>query len=86
MNKRPRCDLFGCVCAEDYPACHRCGADIYEDFIQTGRLEPVFRACAAALKLARKFAGKKCAVCGRRYWGGDDWTCSDECFTDWLPF
>lgn len=86
MGKRPRCELFGCVCAEDYPACIRCQADLYEDFVQIGRLEPVFRAYGAALKFARRFTGKKCEVCGRRYWGGDAWTCSDKCFSDWLPF
>lgn len=87
MSKRDICRLLGCVCAEDYPACHRCGTPLYEDFIQTGRLEPVFRAYGLALKYVRKVTGKRCAVCHRRYWsGGDDWVCSEKCFTDWLPF
>jgi len=85
MNKRPRCELFGCVCAEDYPACHRCGADLYEDFIQEGRLEFLFRAYWRAQKFVWRVTGKKCEVCQRRFWGRGR-VCSDECFEKWLPF
>lgn len=84
---RLRCELFGCVCAENYPACYRCNADLYEDFIQTGRLKPLFCVYWSALRLVQTVTGKRCQVCSRRYWHGyDDYVCSDKCFEDWLPF
>lgn len=86
--KRVICWLLGCLCATDYPGCHRCEAGIYDaDYIQIGKLDPVFVAWWAVRKFVQKFTGKKCEVCHRRYWVGyDEWVCSDKCFTDWLPF
>lgn len=85
---RAICHLVGCVCAESYPACHRCGTDLYDaDFVQVARLQFAFDAYWNARKLVWKLTGKKCEACGRRFWRGyDEWICSDECFTDWLPF
>lgn len=84
---RLRCHLLGCLADSRYPGCPRCEAGIYDaGFVQIGRLEPAFRAYAIARRFVQKLTGKKCAVCHRRYWGGDEWTCSDKCFTDWLPF
>jgi hypothetical protein len=88
MGTRIICRLIGCVVAEDYPACYRCNTDLYDgDFIQAGWLEPVFRAWRRTRRFVERFSGRRCAVCSRRFWRrGDDWTCSDKCFEDWLPF
>lgn len=83
-KRRVICELLGCVCTEDY-WCDRCGEDVYGAFIEKGRLDPIFRAYGAALNLVWKVTGKKCDVCGRRF-RGDDWVCSEKCFTDLLPF
>lgn len=87
MRPRITCRLLGCVIAEEYPGCHRCQSAIYDvDFVQIGRLDFVFRAYWRTRKFVQKFTGKRCAVCNKRFWRGDDWTCSDKCFSDWLPF
>ena len=86
MRPRIRCNLLGC--ATDANACARCGTDLYDgDFVQIGRLDFVFRAYWRVRRVAWKFTGRRCAVCSKRFWRrGDDWTCSDKCFSDWLPF
>lgn len=85
--KRALCNLLGCICADSFPGCHRCEAGIYDaDFVQIGWLDPVFRAYLKVRRFVQKLTGKHCQVCHRRYWGGDDWTCSNKCFNEWLPF
>lgn len=84
---RLRCILLGCECEEHYPACHFCGADIYEDFIQFGKLEPLFQLGYRIRRMIRKLHRKRCEQCGRKFWHGyDDEFCSQECADEWLPF
>ncbi len=89
MPTRLKCRLLGCATSDECMcACYRCGTDLYDyEFVQAGWLEPAFRAWRLARRFAQKFTGRQCAVCSRRFWRrGDDWTCSDKCFEDWLPF
>lgn len=81
------CRLLGCICSEVYPGCHRCETGIYDvDYVQIGLLDPVFRAYARVRRFVERFTGRKCDQCGRRYWRGNPYVCSDKCFNDWLPF
>lgn len=88
MIRRVRCWFLGCVCAQDYPACHHCGADLYGGpFLEEGRLEPLFRFGRCIRQAIRKLGPKKCCQCGKKYRSGyDDQLCSEECFDEWLPF
>lgn len=91
MLTRFRCYLFGC-CDDVMCTCQRCGTNLYEDqgkFYQrpcwlVGRLQ---RARYIAKNCLELIIGKKCEVCGKRYWSNYvDWTCSEECFKKWIPF
>lgn len=88
MKLRPMCRLFGCICAQHYPGCSRCQAGIYDaDYVEIGALDFAFRPYWRARRFVQRFTGRRCEVCKRRYWRGyDEWVCSDECFSSWLPF
>lgn len=85
---RLKCRMFGCICAADYPGCHRCEAGIYDaNYVQIGALDPLYRAYWRVRHFVERLTGRRCEVCRKRYWRGyDEWVCSDRCFTDWLPF
>ena len=84
MRLRLVCRLLGCRDAE-MPECSRCGEYYYgRSFIEVGLLSGLYW-------WARWFilclVGRKCDVCGRRFWRGySSWCCSEECFRDWVPF
>jgi hypothetical protein len=86
---RVRCRLLGCVEAEHYPACHRCGSHIYDPWF----VEPD-RAWVWPLRRLWWWATRprvpRCWGCRRRLW---PWTprhqddfCSRRCFDGWIPF
>lgn len=82
---RLRCQLFGC-CTYDMPECFRCRAYVYdEDFLEHGILTPsLWR-----LKHWWWSVTRRCAVCHARMWWHhryDEYTCSRECFDQWIPF
>jgi hypothetical protein len=98
---RIRCALFGC-CLRDIPACHRCGAALYDaDFIQLGWLEPLIHRIHR-LRALLSADTLRCTECRRlltlpRLWR--EWKrssafvgssaikfCSDECHDNWFPF
>lgn len=88
LLSRPRCVLIGCLEADTYPGCVRCSAHIYEDFVQYGKLEPLFRfywRVRHALRLLKPI--KRCDQCGKKYVKGyDEYLCSEKCHDNWLPF
>lgn len=90
MLKRFRCYLFGCDASQGCE-CERCGTHLYDNQ-QAFRIEPCWlvRFMQERWYWIRRFAevwiGRKCDVCGKRYWGGDRYTCSDECGDKWVPF
>jgi hypothetical protein len=83
-----RCELLGCAQDEDVPACHYCSAHIYDgDYVQYGRLEPVFRLYWRVRRAIRKLGPKHCAQCGKKFVRGyDNELCSEACHDNWLPF
>jgi hypothetical protein len=93
--KRIWCSLFGCIMAEDYPACERCGEGLYYGYYDTGKLwwfqsrywlwkshcRAIFRAAFGPLP--------KCNVCGktmRRWTDRNESCCSEECYFADVPF
>lgn len=90
--KRLRCVLFGCVAADEYPGCSRCGEALYGgDFIEdyARKLEWLFHARWRVRQFFRRFARQKCEECGKKFWRGypaNDRLCSEECFDAWIPF
>lgn len=84
---RLRCEVFGCACARDYPACVRCGADLYGAFIETGRIEPLLRAYWWVRLLLRRLGPRRCDQCRKWFYRGyDGELCSEACHDQWLPF
>lgn len=85
--KRLLCELWGCWCRDDYPACGRCEAALYDgDFVQIGRLAWIYRV-RDALRAACYFVMRHCAVCRRRMWfKSDGQCCSQKCEDQWYPF
>lgn len=87
--RRAWCDLRGCVDSHNYGACDRCGCDYYEGFYEYGRLDWVLRATRRAKWLLfQSWKRRHCEVCqkpirGFRY---HEFTCSNECFDQWIPF
>lgn len=64
---RINCYLFGC--SDDFGSCARCGAWLYDEFIDNGWLSgPWFWLCWLVRRLARPVVGHKGDVCGKRYW------------------
>jgi hypothetical protein len=84
---RLRCHLLGCA-VDDYACCGYCFAGLYDiDFIQTGKLEPLFRLYWRIRNVLRKLGPKRCDQCGKKYVRGyDEYLCSEECHDNWLPF
>ena len=83
---RLRCVLLGCA-ADSLPECHYCHAGLYEDFVQSGRLEPLLRTYWRVRRALRRLGRKTCDQCGRKFWRGyDNELCSEECHDNWLPF
>jgi uncharacterized protein (DUF983 family) len=90
--QRPRCFLIGCRAGdfEGYlsTSCVRCGAGLYEGFIDASICDPVQRrwwAFRAWLK------PRRCERCGKRMgYRNTDPTgfnfCSSECEENWIPF
>lgn len=81
------CYIFGCR-LDPYSACDRCGEQLYD---YPGIHDHPCEAVMVIQKLTRKVRvvaiGKKCVVCGKRYWTGhDERCCSRECFNKWIPF
>ena len=79
------CRLWGCEVERDFPYCACCGADIYNDFAQRGYLWWV-RESWWWLKALPARVTRRCDVCGRRMWFTDDPCCSEQCFSEWVPF
>lgn len=90
MLTRPRCVLLGCCVEQDIPCCHFCGADIYENFIESGRLYPLFLLYWRTCRFIRELSPiTRCQECGKRIVLGRPYTkdfCSEECRDNWLPF
>lgn len=89
-RKRPRCLLLGCVLGEHDPCCYYCGEGLYEDFIQTGKLDPLFGFCWRARQFIRGLSPiTHCDECGKRIYFGRPYAkdfCSEACHDNWLPF
>lgn len=83
---RAICFMVGCVGGD--PVCHRCDTDLYDpDFIQYGKLQPLFRLYWRIRQAIRGLAPRHCDVCGKKYRRGySTHTCSEACFENWLPF
>jgi len=90
MRDRVMCHLFGCQ--EDAGGCGRClRCNMYSgdpEFIEVGMLPSLWLWPKWwALGLWRLVVGRKCEVCGRRYWRGySNWCCSETCGRKWVPF
>ena len=82
------CLLFGCVCAEDYPACERCGYHLYGGFVEDGKFYPLQRRWWKLKGVVLSLRRSCCVECGKRLPGKDrnNHFCSDECFYKNLPF
>lgn len=80
------CVLFGCREDESVPFCYRCHADIYEDYIQYGKLDWIFR---LRRWLATVLLGERCWHCNKRisrFKRYHDHWCCEKCREDWMPF
>jgi hypothetical protein len=82
---RIKCKLWGCWCHEEYPACGRCGAQLYDaDFVQIAKLQRLMTVWEW-VKGVRFY--RQCAVCKKRIWfAGLKACCSQKCWDEWLPF
>jgi hypothetical protein len=87
---RIRCWFFGCeVGSEPFEGhcCHRCNADLYENFLQAGGgLVEFIRTMVHRWKHSRFMRHHQCEVCGKDLWWTEDYCCSDECRDKWIPF
>ena len=88
---RMRCNLLGCLEADTYPGCHRCGCALYNaDCIVHGMLEPLFDRYWRARRFIRGLSPiTHCDQCGKRIVLGRPYTkdfCSEACHDNWLPF
>lgn len=85
--RRATCALIGCNLGND-PECQRCGAYLYGgDFIECGKLDPLFRLYWRVRHLIRKIGPRRCEQCGKKFRRGySEYICSPECFDNWLPF
>lgn len=84
---RPRCWLLGCYLGEHGHCCERCGVDVYENFIQYGKLDPLIRLYWRAYRAIRHLGPRKCDCCGKTFRSfRPERVCSDECYEQWLPF
>lgn len=84
---RARCQLLGCEVSRHIPACGNCGAGLYDDFVQYGKLDPIFRFYWRTINALRKLGPRKCKQCGKKYRRGyNEYLCSEECHDNWLPF
>lgn len=89
MSLRLRCKIMGCAAHRQYPACEYCGADLYEDFIQIGWIDPLYRLRDwLYLHLPHSV---KCSHCGKRLRltclpQPEIDFCSEKCSEDWMPF
>lgn len=86
---RVRCVLLGCLEADTYPGCHRCGCALYDpECIVYGLLDPVFDFYWRARRYIRRlWPVKRCDQCGKKFVHGyDNELCSEECHDNWLPF
>lgn len=83
---RLRCRLWGCRLDEQFPFCECCHADLYDaDFVQCGyfwRLQVGW----AWLKALPSGLARRCDVCGKRMWFTKEPCCSEQCFSEWIPF
>ena len=79
------CRLLGCSCDPDFPCCNRCGTDLYDDYLERGWLDPLFRLWCCL----RSWTWPRCTQCGRsllfRRRVSDEF-CSKQCHDKWLPF
>lgn len=83
---RLRCRLFGCALDEIAPECCRCGAFIYDDFIQHGRISyPLWRMREAFWS---RWPIRRCHHCNKLMWVRpfEAPLCSEKCAEDWIPF
>lgn len=86
--RRPRCHLYGCQV--DHPCaahCCRCGAHLYEEFIQASLCDPLQRRWYG---FTERVKPRRCEACGK--WIGWKFSrqiwppfCS-ECEDGWIPF
>lgn len=84
--RRTVCILIGCVLGND-PCCDRCGAGLYEEYIEVGKLYPLFQMYWRVRGFIRSLGPRTCQHCGKKYRGGyDEYMCSAKCFDEWLPF
>lgn len=89
--KRMLCWWLGCCDHNGWchgPECNRCGLDIYDpSFIDKG---VYWRIRAVVVRAVCRVAGFRCCQCGRIFWksrgGLDEYTCSKECDSQWIPF
>lgn len=88
---RLKCNLLGCLEADSYPGCQRCGCALYDpDYIVYGWLDPIFRFYWRARRFIRDLSPiTHCDECGKRIVLGRPYTkdfCSEKCHDNWLPF
>lgn len=87
--KRPWCHLVGCRMTHlGATGCVRCGADLYEDWIQVSICNPLQE---ALWKLSRLLRPVRCDHCNKRLWrlNLDPYAtrfCSSQCEENWIPF
>lgn len=87
--KRPLCHLVGC--RMDHPSAtgrDRCGADLYEDWIEVSICNPVQELW---WKLGRLLRPVRCDHCNKRLWRlclnpYATHFCSSTCEEQWIPF
>lgn len=82
------CKIFGCELEEYGPACHRCGTWLYNyGFIarEMAWLYPWYR-LTWWLRCNRDWFYRRCAVCKKRMCFTKNECCSEECYSDWIPF
>jgi hypothetical protein len=79
------CPIIGCRLDDNY-ICDRCGLHLYDGGYD--RPCPTIRAIQSAFWHVANFVpGKKCEVCGKRFWRRDRYyTCSAKCADEWIPF
>lgn len=78
------CPIIGCRLNDNY-YCERCGLHLYDGGYD--RPCETLRAIDSAFwHVWNAIAGRKCDVCKKRFWRGGNYTCSDKCADEWIPF
>lgn len=83
------CSLWGCRMSDGFPGCERCGAALYGDWWDVGRLRKL-QECWWWIRysLPSMLKVPRCAECGKRmpYGTPRGSCCSEECWHRDVPF